>query len=109
MSHKKPLPRSKLELHIEWLRNSNLYTPLEELCKAHSVWLETVLSPTRTKRVVQARLACCEYLRTLQMSYQEIGRVMLRDHSSVMNIVKKAKQVLEVPSDGTEGTKNPKT
>ncbi len=118
MGHQKQLPRSKLELHIEWLKNSCLYTPLEELCKAHSVWLEDVLSPAKTKRVMQARLACYEYLRTMEMSYPEIGRVMMRDHTSVMHAVKQDRrkaaqafvdQGLEVPSDGAEGTKSPKT
>ena len=88
MGHHKPLPMSKLDLHIEWLKNSSLYKPLEDLCKAHSVWLETVLSPAKSKRVMQARFACYEYLRTLEMSYPEIGRVMLRDHTSVMHSLK---------------------
>lgn len=118
MSHQAPLPRSAIELHLEALKNMCLYTPLEELCKAHQVWLETVLSPAKTKRVMQARLACYTYLRTLDMSYTEIGRVMLRDHTSVLHAVKadrrKAKkafadQGLEVPTDGAEGTTRPKT
>jgi len=108
MSHRQPLPRSKLELHIEWLKNSNIYEPLEDLCKSHSVWLETVLSPTKTKRVMQARLACYGHLRSLDMSYQEIGRVMLRDHSSVIHALKQ-KPGLGEPSDGAEGTESPKT
>lgn len=107
MSHRKPLPRAKLDHHIEWLKNSDLYSPLDSICHAHSVWIESVLSPTKTKRVVQARVACFEHLRALEMSYSEIGRVMLRDSSSVMSALKSraTAKASGVPSDGSEGTK----
>ena len=81
--------REQMREHLEKLEQAGLIQPLRELCRAHSVLLEVVLSPSRTRRVVQARTACCLYLRTLEMSYPEIGKVMLRDHASIMALIRK--------------------
>lgn len=81
--------RAKIIVHLEMLEEIGLLQPLKELCRAHAVLLEAVLSSTRTKRVVEARLACCLYLRTLDMSYPEIGRLLRRDHTSIMALVRK--------------------
>ena len=76
-----------LRPHRERLMEMALLEPLEAICRALNVRLDSVLSVERTRRVMEARTACCLYLRSLRMSYSEIGHILLRDHTSIVKAV----------------------
>lgn len=70
---------------------------LIEICRRHHVRFDDVLDHTRSKSIVAARHECYIYLRSLKWSYPEIGRAMLRDHTTIISVIKKAKK------DGVNG------
>jgi chromosomal replication initiation ATPase DnaA len=76
----------------ELLAKFALLDPLEDICKRRFVELDWVLVGQRTQSVVRAREECCLFLRELEMSYYEIGRLLGMDHSSVMASVRRAKK-----------------
>ncbi len=76
--------RRDLAIHIGVLSRIGVFDKLVELAKEHHVSLDDILSDSRSKSVMQARLACYAYLRGLGMSYPEIGKLMLRDHTTVL-------------------------
>jgi len=60
-----------------------------ECAHAHCVKLEEMFSERRYGPIVHARHLMCAVLRARGMSYPSIGRVMLLDHTTVMQAVKK--------------------
>ena len=59
---------------------------LERLAAEHGVTPAQVLSPLRYKSIAAARANFVHVLRTsTALSYPEIGRLIGRDHSTVMN------------------------
>lgn len=99
------MKRSNLDLHIGAIKRMGLLDKLESLSMEHHVPFEAVLSEGRAKQTMKARLACYQYLRSLDMSFPEIGRVMLRDHTTVLVALKRdrAKRGETGKGDGGEG------
>jgi chromosomal replication initiation ATPase DnaA len=93
-----------MRIHMGVLAKIGVLEALERICREHNVLLSAVLSPNKSKRIVQARAACCVHLRSLEMSYPEVGKVMLRDHSAVMGLVKKSRG--EQGKEGDDGTED---
>lgn len=86
------LSEEDMKLHKRALMEMGLYEPLLAICSKHHVRFDVVLSDDRTASVVKARASCCLHLRELGMSYSEIGKAMIRDHTAVISLVKKAKR-----------------
>ena len=76
--------------------------PLLEICREHNVLLEEVLVGVRTKNVVLARERCCGHLRSLQMSYMEVAKILGMDHTTAIAAVRRLKKRRE--ADGKEGS-----
>lgn len=73
------------------------------------VEIEDILSHKRTMGLVNARAEICIILRNfLKLSYPEIGEIMMRDHTSVIHLVKTSKvQVgMEVQSFEEQESRN---
>lgn len=83
------LRRSDLAIHIGALSRMGLLDALVAIARKHKVLLDDILSANKSKSVMRARTACYLHLRGLEMSYPEIGRVMLRDHTTILYAVKK--------------------
>lgn len=92
---------AELSKHVDSLRKRDLYEGLASICIAHHVQLPIVLGNVKSSRVMQARVACYLYLRNLEMSYPEIGKVMLRDHTTVLIACRKAR--VRVATEATNG------
>jgi chromosomal replication initiation ATPase DnaA len=52
----------------------------------HGVGIMDVMSHYRRRPVVAARRDCAVYLRSKGKSFPEIGRILQRDHTTVMNL-----------------------
>jgi chromosomal replication initiation ATPase DnaA len=76
----------------ELLAKFELLDPLVAICKRRFVELDWVLVGHRHQNVVRAREECCLFLRELEMSYYEIGRLLGMDHTSVISSVRRAKK-----------------
>lgn len=63
-----------------------------EVCCDHAVSIGTVLSRMGGKRLSPIRFECYWRLRRVGMSLPQIGRVMNRDHSSVLSGLRKFEQ-----------------
>lgn len=61
-----------------------------DICKAHGIPVAAVRGQVRTRAAISARRAICIELRKLHMSYGEIGRMINRDHTSVIHHLKRA-------------------
>lgn len=77
--------------------------PLLEICREHNVLLEEVLVGMRTKSVVLARERCVGHLRSLQMSYVEVAKLLGMDHTTAIAAARRLKKRLE-----TNGEPGPK-
>ena len=63
---------------------------IEATAAKHSITVEQLLGPRRQQTYVAARRECAERLRNeLEMSYPKIGKVMNRDHTSILHLLKK--------------------
>ena len=58
---------------------------LADVARRHHMTAATLLGPSRARGVAAARKEAYRALRATGMSYPEIGRVMHRDHTSVMH------------------------
>lgn len=88
-----------------------LLEPLLAIAKANNVLFDDVLSSSRSKNVMRARIACYLHLRGKGLSYPEIGKIMLRDHTTIIHVVRKHSQdergsQTEVSATGGPGTKS---
>jgi chromosomal replication initiation ATPase DnaA len=69
-----------------------LLDDLIAIAKEHHVLFDDILSTGRSKNVLAARIACYKHLRKKGLSYPEIGKAMLRDHSTIIYVVRKHSQ-----------------
>lgn len=85
------MPRKPdLAIHLGALSRMGLLDDLILIAKEHNVLFDDVLSSSRSKNVMRARIACYLHLRFVkEMSYPEIGKAMLRDHTTIIYVVKK--------------------
>lgn len=72
------------------LASRGLLGLVDHVAEAHHVTRGDVLGRGRTKRVAQARHAVMRALRDMGMSYPEIGRLLGRDHTTVLAALRKA-------------------
>ena len=54
----------------------------------HGVGVRDVIGHDRHKHTASARRDCAHYFRAKGKSYPEIGRILQRDHTTVINLVK---------------------
>jgi chromosomal replication initiation ATPase DnaA len=84
------MPRSPdLAIHLGALANMGLLDGLIAIAKENHVLLDHVFSDSRSKNVLRARTACYLHLRDKGLSYPEIGRIMMRDHTTIIHVIKK--------------------
>lgn len=94
------LRRADLAYHLGALSRMGLLDGLLAIAKVHNVLFDDVLSANKSRMIMRARIACYLHLRGLDMSYPEIGRVMLRDHTTILYAVKRhhEQRPAEVPT-----------
>jgi chromosomal replication initiation ATPase DnaA len=68
-------------------RQSNMLQ-IEAIAKAHCFTLEDILGPRKFKYLVAVRRKCIVMLRQKGYSTTEIGRIMRRDHSTIVHALK---------------------
>jgi chromosomal replication initiator protein len=68
---------------------------LARIAAANGIAPSDLTGPERPAWLVELRHECMWVLRQLGMSYPSIGRVMKRDHTSVMNGVRRHEQRME--------------
>ncbi len=61
---------------------------LTSVCENHNITLNELLSPRRNRKFVLARKECARILRENGLSYPKIGKIMNRDHSSIVHLIK---------------------
>ena len=61
---------------------------LLRVCEKHGISTEMLRCHRRDKALVAARRECCVELRTLGLSLPNIGKLMNRDHTSVLHHLK---------------------
>ena len=64
---------------------------LADICSAHNVTLRFVRSYRRNKHLVTARKACVKALRDLGLSMPAIGKLLHRDHTTVLHHLRSVK------------------
>lgn len=69
-------------------REKNL-AAIDVIAQRHGYSLADILGRSRTKRLVHVRRLCVLMLRRKQYSTSEIGRVMCRDHSTIVHALNK--------------------
>lgn len=69
-------------------REKNL-KDIAEIAEAHHLTVEDILSPKRHKYLVSVRRKCIYMLRDKGHSTTEIGRIMGRDHSTIVVALQK--------------------
>lgn len=67
---------------------TNRIAIVKAVCESHGIPIDEVMGPSRYKSIVKCRRACCQELLRLGLSSVEVGRVMGRDHTSVLSLVK---------------------
>jgi len=72
-------------------RQRNL-NDIAEIAEAHRLTVEDILSPKRHKYLVSVRRKCVYMLRDKGYSTTEIGRIMQRDHSTIVHALQKRMQ-----------------
>jgi hypothetical protein len=84
-------PASKAAEVNAWLdAHGDLGAVVREVAKAHSVPVERLLSTERSFLVLSARRAAVVELTRRGLSSPDIGRILRRDHSSVLLLQKQA-------------------
>lgn len=73
---------------IEELRERRLLPLFERVAAEHHVTVDELRGRGRTKAVVAARKKMTAELRLLGLSWPEVGNVLGRDHTAVMNLAK---------------------
>lgn len=61
---------------------------IKKICKKHGVSYIEVLKRGRRKKIVDARFEIARELKKLGYSTPEIGVILRRDHSTVLNMLK---------------------
>lgn len=61
---------------------------LREVSEASGIPIARILGPSRVRPVVEARQLVCHVLRRHGMSYPQIGKVIGRDHTTVIHSVR---------------------
>ena len=64
---------------------------IAEIAQAHLYTVEDIIGPRRFKHLVTVRRKCIWMLRDKGYSTTEIGRIMNRDHSSIVVALQKGK------------------
>jgi chromosomal replication initiation ATPase DnaA len=64
---------------------------ISEIAEEHGYTLEDILGPSRLMHLVTVRRKCVLMLREKGYSTTEIGRIMNRNHTTILNSLKKAK------------------
>jgi chromosomal replication initiation ATPase DnaA len=77
------------------MKNDILITHIADI---HGVSMAEILGPRIRPDLIAARQAIVVALRNQGLSYPAIGRIMNRDHSSIMNLVRKA-TLLPIPDN----------
>lgn len=70
------------------LEQRGLLEVIDAIAAAHHVSRDEILSRSRVQSVVAGRRSLCVALRERGMSYPEIGRLVGRDHSTVMALLR---------------------
>lgn len=70
-------------------------------CFANGVRQYDVLGPRRWRKLVAARIQIARDLRAAKLSYPEIGRILHRDHSTVISLVRGGKSKASPPAAAT--------
>lgn len=83
------LRKADLAIHLGALSRMGLLDRLLDIAKHHNVLLDDVLSTNKSRTIMRARVACYLLLRNLGLSYPEIGKIMLRDHTTILYAVKR--------------------
>ena len=71
-------------------RHANLLQ-VEAIAKAHCFTLEDILGPRKFKPLVAVRRKCAVMLREKGHTTTEIGRIMNRDHSTIVHALQMSK------------------
>lgn len=72
-------------------RQKNL-NDIKEIAEDHRLTLEDILGTSRHKYLVMVRRKCVVMLREKGYSTTEIGRIMKRDHSTIVHALQRHKQ-----------------
>lgn len=62
----------------------------------HGFTADEVLSPSRTAKLVQARQDCIVMFRERGYSTTEIGRIMRRDHTTIVHALQRIQKLPEI-------------
>ena len=71
-------------------RQANLLQ-VEAIAKAHCFTLEDILGPRKFKPLVAVRRKCAVMLREKGHTMTEIGRILRRDHTTIVHALQKSK------------------
>ena len=71
-------------------RQKNL-DEIEAIAKAHCFTLEDILGPRKFKHLVAVRRKCIVVLRQKGHTTTEIGRIMNRDHTTIVHALQKSR------------------
>ncbi|HSG60998.1 MAG TPA: helix-turn-helix domain-containing protein [Pseudomonadales bacterium] len=71
-------------------RQANLLE-IEAIAKAHCFTLEDILGPRKFKPLVAVRRKCVVMLREKGHTMTEIGRILRRDHTTIVHALQKSK------------------
>lgn len=69
--------------------NASYYPFFQEICREFSCNISDLESKRRGRNYVRAKSVCCRFLRLIGYSYPQTGKVLDKDHSSVMHACKK--------------------
>ena len=76
---------------------------VEEVCRRHGVDLLELRGPVKTKEMVDARRDAARVLRALGLSSLVIGRLLKRDHSSILSLLRTVRAPAKRPVRGGTG------
>lgn len=71
-------------------RQANLLE-IEAIAKAHCFTLEDILGPRKFKPLVAVRRKCAVMLREKGHTMTEIGRILRRDHTTIVHALQKSR------------------
>lgn len=60
---------------------------LNQVCLEKGISIEQLLGKQRKSQFVNARKQCARSLRALNLSFPQIGKLMNRDHSSIIHYI----------------------
>ena len=67
------------------------HAEIDAIAQEHGYTVEDILGPSRLKRLVAVRRLCILMIRDRGFSTTEIGRIMNRDHSTIVHALNKEK------------------